>query len=189
MSELICDTSVVQYLHQVHLLHILPALGSPVVLPEAVVVELEQGRGWLWNAPTASRFSTIGSNRIPQQTLPIEDGKIHVRLAGLPCGDYSLEAVVRHRETREAVLQATCPISIIDIPAIDRSTIRPLNSLVSELLDQPLQNTPDPQTFSFVNPRDGWIFVACTTEVPAPKLAVTIDGGEPVITATDVPNR
>ena len=44
MSELICDTSVVQYLHQVHLLHILPALGSPVVLPEAVVVELEQGR-------------------------------------------------------------------------------------------------------------------------------------------------
>jgi len=126
----------------------------------------------------------IGSNRIPQQTLPIEDGKIHVRLAGLPCGDYSLEAVVRHRETREAVLQATCPISIIDIPAIDRSTIRPLNSLVSELLDRPLQNTPDPQNFSFVNPRDGWIFVACTTEVPAPKLAVTIDGGEPVITAT-----
>ena len=43
MPELICDTTVVQYLHQVHLLHNLPALGSPVVLPEAVVVELEQG--------------------------------------------------------------------------------------------------------------------------------------------------
>jgi len=44
LSELICDTTVVQYLHQLHLLHILPALGSPVILPEAVVVELEQGR-------------------------------------------------------------------------------------------------------------------------------------------------
>lgn len=44
MSELICDTTVVQYLHQLHLLHILPALGSSVVLPEAVVVELDQGR-------------------------------------------------------------------------------------------------------------------------------------------------
>ncbi len=44
MSELICDTTVVQYLHQVHLLEILPALASLVVLPEAVVVELDQGR-------------------------------------------------------------------------------------------------------------------------------------------------
>ena len=44
MSELLCDTTVVQYLHQLGLLHILPALGSPLVLPEAVVTELDQGR-------------------------------------------------------------------------------------------------------------------------------------------------
>jgi len=44
LSELICDTTVVQYLHQLHLLQILPALGSPIVLPEAVVAELHLGR-------------------------------------------------------------------------------------------------------------------------------------------------
>ncbi len=43
MSELICDTTVVQYLHQIGLLKILPALASHVVIPAAVAEELAVG--------------------------------------------------------------------------------------------------------------------------------------------------
>ncbi len=125
----------------------------------------------------------VGGQSQAARTLPIKDGEIRVRLEGLPRGDYSLEAAIRHRETQQAVLRRTFAISIVDIPAVDSSGVKPLNSLVSELLDQPLRKTSEDQTFSFVNPRDGWIFVAVTTEVAAPELAVRIDDGQPVITA------
>ena len=34
-----------------------------------------------------------------------------------PCGDYTLKAVVRHRETQKTILEAAYPISIVDLPA------------------------------------------------------------------------
>jgi len=126
---------------------------------------------------------TAGGNRVPQQTVPLKSGKVLVRLAGLPCGDYSLEAVLRHRETRATVLSAAYPVSIVDLPAIDRSTVKPLNNLVSELLNQPLKNSTGPQTFTFVTPRDGWVFVALAAASPAPDLKVTVDDRDTVIAA------
>lgn len=125
----------------------------------------------------------IGGHARPPQTLPLVAGELVVPLAGLACGDYVLETVLQHRETRARVLRATYPIRIVDLPAIDRSRIRPLNNLVSELLDAPLRQSPEPQTFSFVNPRDGWVFVALVPQGPAPELAVRIGDGDPVITA------
>jgi len=124
-----------------------------------------------------------GGNRIPAQTLPIKDGKVVASLAGLPVGAYSLEVVLRERGAEQAVVEASYPVRIIEPPIIDRSGIRPLNNLVSVLLDRPLAKAPTPQTFSFVNPRDGWVFVALKNDKPTPGLAVTIDGGAPVITA------
>lgn len=41
--EIICNTSPLQYLHQLKLLHILPTLFDKVVVPPAVVVELNEG--------------------------------------------------------------------------------------------------------------------------------------------------
>jgi len=128
---------------------------------------------------------TAGGDAIARQTVPLgPEGKIRVRLAGLPGGDHALKAVVRHRETGEAILETAYPIRIVDIPAIDRSGIRPLNNLVAELLDQPVKSTPEPQSFRFVHPRDGWVFVAFSTGTPAPGLTVTIDDRDAVITAT-----
>ena len=43
MSELICDTTVVQYLHQIGRLHILPVIASQVAVPTAVADELTAG--------------------------------------------------------------------------------------------------------------------------------------------------
>jgi len=43
LSELICDTTVVQYLHRIGLLRLLPALASQVIIPAAVAEELAAG--------------------------------------------------------------------------------------------------------------------------------------------------
>jgi len=127
---------------------------------------------------------TIGGSGIPEQIIPLgKDGKVLVKLAGLPCGDYSLKAVVRHRETHKTILDTVYPINIIDLPAIDRSHIRQLNNLVAEVLNKPVGAAPALQTFTFVNPRDGWVFFAFTTGTPAPGLAVKINDRDTVITA------
>ena len=44
MPEAICDTSPIQYLHPVGLLHLLPQFYTRIVVPPAVVDELDQGR-------------------------------------------------------------------------------------------------------------------------------------------------
>jgi predicted nucleic acid-binding protein len=44
VPEAICDTSPIQYLHQVGLLHLLPQFYTRVVAPPAVLDELDQGR-------------------------------------------------------------------------------------------------------------------------------------------------
>ena len=44
MPEVVCNTSPLQYLHQLGLLHILPSLVRTIVVPPAVVTELNEGR-------------------------------------------------------------------------------------------------------------------------------------------------
>ena len=44
MPDVICDTSPIQYLYQLGLLHVLPALAERVIVPPAVVAEVETGR-------------------------------------------------------------------------------------------------------------------------------------------------
>jgi predicted nucleic acid-binding protein len=43
LPEVVCDTSPLQYLHQLGLLHILPALAGRVLIPPAVAREIEEG--------------------------------------------------------------------------------------------------------------------------------------------------
>jgi len=44
LYDIICDTSPIQYLYQLNLLHILPVLAKSVCVPPAVVRELDAGR-------------------------------------------------------------------------------------------------------------------------------------------------
>ena len=44
MTEVICDTSPIQYLHQLDILSILNSLAKHVTVPLAVITELEEGR-------------------------------------------------------------------------------------------------------------------------------------------------
>jgi len=44
LPDIVCDTSAIQYLYQLELLHILPVLADRVIVPPAVVDEIEVGR-------------------------------------------------------------------------------------------------------------------------------------------------
>lgn len=44
MAETVCDTSPLQYLFQIGLLELLPTLYGEITVPEAVVLEIEEGR-------------------------------------------------------------------------------------------------------------------------------------------------
>ncbi|MEW6192546.1 MAG: DUF3368 domain-containing protein [Bacillota bacterium] len=59
MPEVICNTSPIQYLYQVELLHILPALAGQVVIPPAVVNELAAGRSWGIDLPDPTRLEWV----------------------------------------------------------------------------------------------------------------------------------
>lgn len=44
MPDIICNTSPIQYLHQLGLLHLLPPLADRITIPTAVAEELDEGR-------------------------------------------------------------------------------------------------------------------------------------------------
>ena len=127
---------------------------------------------------------TAAGKGTAEQVIPFgKGGEIVVDLAGLPCGDHALKAVVRHGKTKESVLEAEYPITVVDLPVVDRSGIRQLNNLVAEVLNEPVRKSSAMQAFEFVNPRDGWIFVSFETDAPGAGLAVRIDDEDTVITA------
>lgn len=61
MPDVICDTSPLQYLYQLGLLDILPALAEQVYVPPAVVEELAAGRdaGVSLPDPTELKWTTV----------------------------------------------------------------------------------------------------------------------------------
>lgn len=124
-------------------------------------------------------FSTA-DGRLASQAVPLQEGRVTANLAGLGGGEASLQAVLRHRGTGETVCQATWSIMMIDLPAVDRAALRPLNTLVTELLNQPVEKNAPAQSFNFVNPREGWVFVALEGAHPAPGLSVKIDTQAPL---------
>ncbi|MBI2987650.1 MAG: DUF3368 domain-containing protein [Deltaproteobacteria bacterium] len=59
MPEIICNTSPLQYLHQMDVLHVLPALVKTVTVPPAVQEELNTGRSLGLSLPDLQRLDWI----------------------------------------------------------------------------------------------------------------------------------
>lgn len=59
MPEVVCDTSPLQYLHQLGLLDLLPALASRVLIPPAVQQELAVGHSLGFNVPVVEDLSWV----------------------------------------------------------------------------------------------------------------------------------
>jgi len=76
LSEVICNTSPLQYLHQLGLLRLLPAIARRVTVPTAVVAELEIGRAAGLDLPDPATLDWVDI-RSPAKLaglLPIELG-------------------------------------------------------------------------------------------------------------------
>ncbi len=75
MPEVISNTSPMQYLHQLGLLHLLPALVSQVIVPPAVVAELAAGRSRGINLPDPANLQWVAVRQpISAPALPLAVG-------------------------------------------------------------------------------------------------------------------
>ncbi len=63
MPEVICNTSPIQYLHQLQLLKILPTLAGRVIVPPAMIDELGEGRNLGVNLPDLTGLDWIEIRR------------------------------------------------------------------------------------------------------------------------------
>ncbi len=63
MADVICNTSPLQYLHQLGVLHFLPALIKPITVPPAVLHELTAGRELGLDLPDPEKFEWIAVRR------------------------------------------------------------------------------------------------------------------------------
>jgi uncharacterized protein len=72
MMDVICNTSPLQYLHQINQLHLLPALAGKIIVPTAVVTEIETGHRAAVDLPDLSRLDWVVSRKpISQSALPL----------------------------------------------------------------------------------------------------------------------
>lgn len=70
MADVVCDTTTLQYLHQLRLLHILPTLADRVIIPPAVLNELDVGRSLGYDVPDPATLDWI-EVRHPTDTLQL----------------------------------------------------------------------------------------------------------------------
>jgi hypothetical protein len=90
LPEVVCNTSPIQYLHQLELLHIIPALAHRVIVPPAVIEELEAGRDAGVNVPDPSRLAWVSVRRpTSAPALPLitdlGPGETEVLMLALEC--------------------------------------------------------------------------------------------------------
>lgn len=72
MPDVICDTSPLQYLYQLDLLHILPALAGQVIVPPAVVGELAAGRALGMSLPDVTLLDWVSVRHpVSEPALPL----------------------------------------------------------------------------------------------------------------------
>ena len=72
MTDVICNTSPFQYLHQIDQLRILPALAGQITTPPAVVDEIAVGRSVGVDLPDLSQMAWIVVRRpASQSALPL----------------------------------------------------------------------------------------------------------------------
>ena len=92
MADYVCNTSPLQYLHQVGRFALLPSLLGHVLVPSAVVAELATGRALGVDLPDLDGLDWI-TVRSPAQTFAVTSsvtlglGEIEVIALTLECGD------------------------------------------------------------------------------------------------------
>ena len=117
------------------------------------------------------------------QKSPLQPKLNHLDLKGVAAGDHTLEYAVVQRDNGEKVFALTHAITLVNVPKIDASSHRRLNNFVTEVLSQDLAAQAGAQSFSFDNPKNGWVFIAVQNVGATADLAVDIADLGTIITA------
>lgn len=102
-----------------------------------------------------------------------------VNVKGLPAGDYEIRAVIADGDGREignvSYLNLKLPLDKPDwIRAYDGAKV--LNNLVAELLNVRTGQTEARKEYTFINPRNGWVFISSTAQIQgADRILVSVD--------------
>ena len=114
MPAVICNTSVLQYLYQIDLLDLLPALFGQVQIPRAVAAELDEGKRRNVSLPTLEDLSWVTIQPVRDRTLlplvtSLGDGEKEVLALGLEATDALL--VLDDRNARRCATAADLEIT------------------------------------------------------------------------------
>jgi len=71
MPEVVCNTSPLQYLHQIGVLDILPAIYGKILIPQAVADEIDAGRRAGVNLPDLTVLDWIETRTVAPTSWPV----------------------------------------------------------------------------------------------------------------------
>ena len=111
------------------------------------------------------------------KSYPLKDGEVQADLKGLPEGKHKLDAAIINKRTGQILCKTQIQVKIVAPLKMDISKVKPLNSMVSELLSTELSiSLESTLECAFANPRDGWVFVAATPATASDGLCVSLPG-------------
>jgi hypothetical protein len=125
------------------------------------------------------RISALGDAKVPhfEKPYPLKDGEVQADLKGLPEGEYKLDASIVNKSTGQSRCKTQIRVKIVAPLKMDLSKVKPLNSMVSELLSTEFALDPAAaRECVFANPRDGWVFVAATPSDGGDGVSVSLPG-------------
>jgi predicted nucleic acid-binding protein len=71
MHEVVCNTSPLQYLHQIGVLEILPAIYGRILVPQAVVNEISAGRQAGVSLPDLASLDWVEAREVAPTSWPV----------------------------------------------------------------------------------------------------------------------
>lgn len=114
MAEFVCNTSPLQYLHQVGLLGLLPDLAGTILVPPAVVAELAAGRSLGVDLPDLSALGWVAVRTPADRSAPPPPPRLgagEVEVIALALEVVGAVAVLDDRLAREAALGLGLPVT------------------------------------------------------------------------------
>lgn len=139
MPEVICNTSPLQYLHQIRHLELLPKLVSRVVVPTAVADELAEGRRRGIDLPIPEGLPWVdlrapSSEKVVRLVADLGAGETGVLLLALECADpvVILDDALARRHAEILGISLTGTLGIV-LDAKRRGLVPAVSPLIDEL--------------------------------------------------------
>ena len=114
MHDAICDTSPVLYLHRIRLLALLPKLAARVVIPPAIIREIETGRGRGFDVPDVAAFPWVVVSKpsaIPARFISQDLGGGETEVIQLALENPGAVALLDDRAARDEAARQGIPVA------------------------------------------------------------------------------